>query len=165
MDDGFISVGAAGVVFLEERVLLVRLNYGLHLGRWTIPGGFVEIGESLEEGVVREVLEETGVRTRPLRLVGLRSGVRTASEATETSLYIVFELEYLAGAPAADGQEVTHAVFRDIDEALDDPDVLLLTKDMIRSGHRTGGLQPIERESEYAAARYRHFQPYVIRSE
>ncbi len=76
MDNGFISVGAAGVVFFEERVLLVRLNYGLHQGRWTIPGGFVEIGESLEEGAVREVLEETGVRTRPSRLVGLRSGVK-----------------------------------------------------------------------------------------
>lgn len=155
MDKGVISVGAAGVVFLEERVLLVRLNYGLHKERWTIPGDFVEIGESLEEGAVREVLEETGVRTRPLRLVGLRSGVRNAAEATETSLYIVFVLEYLSGAPAPDGQEVTQAVFRDIDEALEDPDVLLLTKDMIRSGHRTGGLQPIDRESEYAAARRR----------
>ena len=164
MDKGVISVGAAGVVFLEERVLLVRLNYGLHKGRWTIPGGFVEIGESLEEGAVREVLEETGVRTRPLRLVGLRSGVRNVAEATETSLYIVFELEYLSGAPVPDGQEVTQAVFRDIDEALEDPDVLMLMKDMIRSARRTGGLQPIDRESEYAAARYRHFQPYVIQN-
>ncbi len=76
----------------------------------------------------------------------------------------MFELEYLSGDPAPDRQEVTQAAFRDIDEALEDPDVLVLTKDMIRSGRRTGGLQAIDRESEYAAARYRHFQPYVIRN-
>ena len=56
MDNDVITVGMGGLVFFEEFVLLVRQNYGLQNGRWTIPGGFVEADESLEEGAVREVL-------------------------------------------------------------------------------------------------------------
>ncbi len=52
--------GAKCVIEHEGKVLLVRLSYA-HKG-WTLPGGKVERGESFEEGVRREVLEETGIR-------------------------------------------------------------------------------------------------------
>ena len=58
-----IAVGAV-VVDAAGRVLLVRRGRPPSVGTWSLPGGHVEPGESLEAAVVREVLEETSVQTR-----------------------------------------------------------------------------------------------------
>ena len=55
------------------RVLLMRRAIEPRLGAWTMPGGFMEIDESVEECAVREALEETGVTVRLLELVGVYS--------------------------------------------------------------------------------------------
>jgi 8-oxo-dGTP diphosphatase len=55
-------VGVGGVVFDDAgRVLLVRRGQEPMLGAWSLPGGLLELGETLVEGVKREVLEETGL--------------------------------------------------------------------------------------------------------
>jgi ADP-ribose pyrophosphatase YjhB (NUDIX family) len=53
------------VVIHEGRVLLVRRGKEPLKGRWVVPGGTVELGETLEDAVVREVREETGIVVRP----------------------------------------------------------------------------------------------------
>jgi 8-oxo-dGTP diphosphatase len=52
------------------RLLLIRRGHAPHAGSWSLPGGRVEAGETLEEAVRREVLEETGLRVRPGAVVG-----------------------------------------------------------------------------------------------
>ena len=51
-----------GAVIVDERgrVVLIKRRYEPMAGRWSLPGGGVEVGETLEEGVAREMLEETG---------------------------------------------------------------------------------------------------------
>lgn len=59
-------MGVGAVVVHAGRVLLIeRANEPLK-GEWSLPGGALELGETLEEGVVREVLEETGLRVEPV---------------------------------------------------------------------------------------------------
>lgn len=64
-------VGVGAVIFHEGRVLLVRRGSEPLKGHWTLPGGVLEVGETLVEGVVREVREETGLLVEPLELVEL----------------------------------------------------------------------------------------------
>ncbi|MDR3753498.1 MAG: NUDIX hydrolase [Terracidiphilus sp.] len=64
-------VGVGAVVVHEGRVLLVRRGSEPLKGHWTLPGGVLEVGETLVEGVAREVREETGLLVEPLELVEL----------------------------------------------------------------------------------------------
>jgi 8-oxo-dGTP diphosphatase len=58
-DRPFVGVGA--VIVQEGRVLIVKRKYDPLAGQWSIPGGAVELGETLEASVAREMLEETGL--------------------------------------------------------------------------------------------------------
>lgn len=66
---------AADCVVLDARgrVLLVRRKHAPFKGHYALPGGFVEIGETVEDACRRELLEETGVKAGRLRLVGVYS--------------------------------------------------------------------------------------------
>ena len=62
-------VGVGAVVVHQGRVLLVRRGREPLKGHWTVPGGMLELGELLIEGVAREVKEETGLDVEPVVLV------------------------------------------------------------------------------------------------
>jgi ADP-ribose pyrophosphatase YjhB (NUDIX family) len=62
-------VGVGGVVIDNGRALLIRRASEPLRGEWSIPGGMLELGETLEEGVARELLEETGLQVRVLELI------------------------------------------------------------------------------------------------
>lgn len=57
----------------DGRLLLIRRKNAPHAGTYALPGGFVDIGETVEAACRREVLEETGVEVEELRLVGVYS--------------------------------------------------------------------------------------------
>ncbi len=62
-------VGIAGVTVFRDQVLLVRRGREPLRGAWNLPGGGLEIGERVEDGIAREVREETGLGVRPLKLL------------------------------------------------------------------------------------------------
>jgi ADP-ribose pyrophosphatase YjhB (NUDIX family) len=59
-------VGVLAVVLRGERALVVRRANPPMAGRWGFPGGMLELGETVAEGAMRELLEETGVVAEPL---------------------------------------------------------------------------------------------------
>jgi ADP-ribose pyrophosphatase YjhB (NUDIX family) len=59
----------AAILYREGRVLLVKRSVEPGLGLWCLPGGFIELGESLEQAVAREVYEETGLICRPYGII------------------------------------------------------------------------------------------------
>lgn len=64
------AVGA--IVFRDDAVLLVKRGNDPNQGRWSVPGGALETGETVEAATVRETLEETRVEVRPVRVFDVR---------------------------------------------------------------------------------------------
>lgn len=62
-------VGVGAIIFREDQVLLVQRGGEPAKGKWSLPGGLVELGESLHDAVSREVLEEVGLPVEVLDLV------------------------------------------------------------------------------------------------
>ena len=73
-------VGVGAVVVEQGRVLLVRRGTEPLKGQWSLPGGMLELGESLTGGVVREVREETGIIVEPVELVELLDRIQRDGE-------------------------------------------------------------------------------------
>ena len=61
--------GVAAIVFRGSEVLLIKRGRAPALGKWSVPGGLVELGESLEAAVRREVMEEVGLEVKAIDLV------------------------------------------------------------------------------------------------
>ncbi|MGE6754258.1 NUDIX domain-containing protein [Rossellomorea sp. NPDC071047] len=76
MKRGKVWLAVAGLVIDENgKWLVVKKKYSGLKGMWSLPAGFVNAGETVDEAVVREVKEETGLQTTVKGIVGVRSGV------------------------------------------------------------------------------------------
>lgn len=80
------------------RVLLVRRGRPPFRGRWALPGGFVEGDEPVEAAVARELLEETGLAARPVRLVGVYSG--PGRDPRGPTVSVAYRMAGVIGAPS-----------------------------------------------------------------
>jgi len=73
-------IGVGAVIVDHGRVLLVRRGHEPLLGRWSLPGGLIELGETLQSALVREVWEETGLMVEPVELVELIDSIHRDGE-------------------------------------------------------------------------------------
>lgn len=99
------NVGVGGAVVRGRSVLFVRRASRYGRGNWQIPGGFVDRNETLDDAVVREVQEETGVTASVQGLLA----VRTRWDETN-STYVVFLMRPERGEPSP-GDEVDRAAY------------------------------------------------------
>ena len=76
-------VGVGAVVVDEGRILLVRRGTEPLRGHWSLPGGLLELGESLTDGVIREVREETGLVVEPLELIELLDRIHREGDCVQ----------------------------------------------------------------------------------
>ncbi|MCX7354629.1 MAG: NUDIX hydrolase [Alphaproteobacteria bacterium] len=99
-DRPFCGVGV--VVWRDDDVLLVRRGRAPRKGDWSIPGGLQELGETVAETALREVLEETGVTVRLTDQLGVVDSVRRDDSGRVEYHYtlIEFAAEWVAGEPA-----------------------------------------------------------------
>ncbi|CAM4331603.1 NUDIX hydrolase [Bacillus manliponensis] len=73
---GNVWLAVSGLVVTEDgKWLFVKKKYGGLKGKWSLPAGFVNEGETIDAAVQREVREETGIKTNVKGIIGMRSGV------------------------------------------------------------------------------------------
>lgn len=108
---GYVTpkVDVRGAVFRGEEILLVRERLD---GGWTLPGGWADVGEAPAEAVEREVWEESGLRVRAVRLIGVYDANRVEGALSLFHAYkLVFLCEEMSGELAASSETIQAAFF------------------------------------------------------
>jgi mutator protein MutT len=111
------SVGVGAVVIRDGRVLLIRRGKEPLRGRWLVPGGTVELGETLEEAVVREIREETALEVAPLEVLTVFDRIdREEGRVLYHYVIVDYLCEYLSGEPQAgsDAEAVALVALEDL---------------------------------------------------
>lgn len=126
------------VVVRDESVLLVRRGREPFEGAWALPGGFVDRGERLEQAVLRELLEETGIQGEIMGLVGSYS--RPDRDPRGHTVSVVYALDPGDGE-ASGGDDAAEAAWHD----LADPPDLAFDHGEILSDYRECGYLTISK--------------------
>jgi 8-oxo-dGTP diphosphatase len=124
--------GVGAVIFKGEEVLLVRRGQEPARGEWSLPGGLVELGETLSAAVTREIAEETGLTVRLLGIAAVLERIFPDEAGAIAYHYILIDYlcDYLSGEPQA-GSDITAAKFVALAD-LDRFDLPKFTCDVIR---------------------------------
>ena len=89
------KIDVRGIVFHNNRLLLIRER---STGKWTVPGGFADIGESASEAVAREVYEESGFQVRTSRLLAIYDRAKHDHPPIWFACYkLIFECQIIGG--------------------------------------------------------------------
>ena len=125
---------AVSAYITNERgeVLLVKTH--LRTDTWECPGGQVEEGEALDQAVIREVFEETGVVIKPLGITGVYYNV------TKQLLSVVFKAIYISGEINIQPEEIKEATFVklttvNMEEFITRPNMISRTLDSMNAKH------------------------------
>jgi ADP-ribose pyrophosphatase YjhB (NUDIX family) len=137
-------VGVGAIVVEDGRVLLIKRGKAPLLGEWSIPGGMLELGETLRRGAEREAREETGLVVRATELLGVFERVVPDKDGDgERTLYHYVLIDFLcerisgsvcAGCDAADARWFTAAELEGLKLPEDTRDVLRLGLQKTGSG-------------------------------
>jgi 8-oxo-dGTP diphosphatase len=134
-------VGVGAVVFRGEEVLLVRRGQEPARDSWSIPGGLVELGESLEKALARELEEETGIQVKILGISAVLNRIYRDDSGGIPYHYVLvdFLCDYVSGELKA-ASDIRAARFVSLGE-LDTYDMPAFTLQVIRRAweHRRHG--------------------------
>ena len=95
-------VGVGAIIIERDRVVLVKRGHPPLAGEWSIPGGVLEMGETLRQAAVREALEETGLNVETGELLGVFD--RILPDADKRTRYHYVLIDFLCRRTAGDLQ-------------------------------------------------------------
>jgi ADP-ribose pyrophosphatase len=112
-----LAVG--GVVIKDDQVLLVRRGKAPAFGEWAIPGGSVELGETLQQAVERELREETGLTVKAGEVCDVFDAVKRDGDGRIQFHYVIIDLmaDYVSGepVPSSDATEAAWLPFEELE--------------------------------------------------
>jgi len=100
-------IGVGALILKRDRILMAQRGKEPLKGSWSLPGGALETGESLADGVRREVREETGLDIRPIGVLEIFERImRDASGAPEYHYVLIDYMCHIVGGTLAPGDDV-----------------------------------------------------------
>jgi ADP-ribose pyrophosphatase YjhB (NUDIX family) len=84
-------LGVGAIILRRDRILLVERGHAPMAGYWSLPGGVLEAGETLEEGVRREVLEETGLEVKPVAVAQIFERIMRDADGCPEYHYVLID--------------------------------------------------------------------------
>jgi 8-oxo-dGTP diphosphatase len=103
-------VGVGALIYEGDRILMAQRGKPPLKGLWSLPGGLVETGESLENAVCREVREETGLAVRPLGVLEIFERImRDAAGAAEYHYVLIDYICAVSGGELRAGDDASRA--------------------------------------------------------
>jgi ADP-ribose pyrophosphatase YjhB (NUDIX family) len=131
-------LGVGAVVLMDGRVVLVKRAHEPLKGEWSLPGGAVELGETLEEAITREILEETGLEVSVGPVIEVFDRITLdAEQHVEFHFVLVDYLCRPVGGTLAGGSDASEVTLAD-PAALDRYRLTRKTLDVIASGIALG---------------------------
>jgi 8-oxo-dGTP diphosphatase len=113
-------VGVGAVIICDGQILLEKRKNNPGRGKWSIPGGLVELGESLEQTAIREVKEETGLVVSGPELIDVVSNVTLDDDGRIRYHFVILDyfLKLEGGTPDAtsDAEELRWVSFDDVEK-------------------------------------------------
>ena len=111
---GHPMVGVGGIVLNGGKVLLVKRGKQPGYGKWSIPGGMVELGETLSEAIKREVLEECGIEIELADVVAVLERVICREDERVRYHYVLVDfLGYWKGGDLQPASDISEARWAD----------------------------------------------------
>ena len=113
-------VGVGAIILDEGKILLEKRKNAPGKGKWSVPGGLVELGERIEQAVIREVKEETGLDVYEPRLVDVVNYVSLSEKGAVKYHFVI--IDYLVtvkcGKPkaASDAEALKWVPFNEVEE-------------------------------------------------
>jgi len=104
------------IVFPDKSFVLIKRSNPPFKGFWALPGGFVNYGETVEQAAIREAEEETGVRVKLLKLIGVYSDPNRDPRGHVVSVAFLAKPLELDFKPSVEVEEI--GFFRDIPEKM-----------------------------------------------
>ena len=100
-------VGVGAIILRRDRILMAQRGKEPLMGWWSLPGGALELGESLADGVRREVREETGLEIRPMGVLEIFERImRDATGAPEYHYVLIDYICRITGGELCAGDDV-----------------------------------------------------------
>lgn len=128
---GKVWLAVAGLVInARGEWLVVKKKYGGLKGKWSLPAGFVDEGETADEAVIREVKEETGLTCHVVQLLGVRTGV-IKHEISDNMIMFLLQQTVLEESIVIQENELSEAAFIHPDQLLDENTASIMLAYMI----------------------------------
>ncbi len=119
-----ISPAIITAIIRDDKILMAKHSYGFK-NRYSLIAGFIEAGETLEEGVKREVMEEVGLKVKNIKYFGSQPW------PFPHSLMVGFTANYESGEIKVDGKEIVEAKWCDVEEIAPTPSKMSIASELI----------------------------------
>jgi len=152
-----VGVGAI-VISPDNELLMVRDRIGMQHSLYKLPGGMLEEGDRLVDGVIREVYEETGIHATFIKMVALLNA--HPYRYNKSNMYIVFELKPMDFAiEVMDTHEIEEAIWMPLDQFFAHQKMSMFQKELVHQALSHKGLVSLE-SSQYFKGK-KHVEVYA----